>query len=474
MLPVSGGGVEELRAAAAQADASGEHVTPVVRISAPGTNAPEVLAVVPDSFPGVALFPGGAPADSAWDHLRLDEAEPVRLTGTRARLRLEVDGLRARAQDGETVPIDLWASLRTSQGPTSVRLARRLGEGASHPSIDLPCAGECVLTGFVLRTVPGSAMKGGLVLSDLRVDGVQVALDPQGGWHQADAGEATLRSSFVGEGLRIDVATSGIPAAELSSAWLPTTVPVLATEELAQDAPAVMGAVSGLTGLDGLVVPARLAAEVAHVPASGDLSMIANLEALQRLASGRTDAVMELWLDSPSVRPEVEQVLDRHELVAGSARSAADLGEELRGTSAAWSLQLALVVGAAGLLIAAITLVMVSIASWRATSRDLAALRLAGWSAGSVRRVAVAAQLPGIVVGVLAGLLAGALSARVAMPVVPLFATEPEVSLLDLDPAWWAILAAAAASLVILVVTGVVAGVGLARRSNPQRVREVL
>ena len=42
--------------------------------------------------------------------------------------------------------------------------------------------------------------------------------------------------------------------------------------------------------------------------------------------------------------------------------------------------------------------------------------------------MAIAAQMPAVIVGVVAGTLSGLLGARLAMPIVPLFATAPEVS----------------------------------------------
>ena len=57
--------------------------------------------------------------------------------------------------------------------------------------------------------------------------------------------------------------------------------------------------------------------------------------------------------------------------------------------------------------------------------------------------MAVAAQLPAVLVGVVAGALAGLVGAQLAMPIVPLFATAPEVSTLDLGTAWGGVVLAA-------------------------------
>lgn len=475
VVPASGGTVAQLRAAAREADPSGDHVTPVVRITPPGTNAPEVLAVLPGSFGRVALIPGGSPPDDVWATLEPGDAEPLQVTGERAQVRLEVDELRTRDADGASPPVDLWVMLRNETGPTSVWLARDLrARTTTRPSVALPCSAGRVVTGFALRTVPGSSMQAQVTLGDLRVDGAPVGLDPRGGWHQSTGTDLSVTSTMVGDDLGIEVESSGAAAAELVSAWLPSSVPVLATAWVAKDAGSSGAGITAVTGLDGLLVPADVTGTIAHAPASGDRTVVAALETLERVAPGRPEAAMELWVDSRSRRAVAEEALVAQGLVAGEARSAAALEEELRSTTAAWSLQLALVVGILGVLLAGTALLVVGVAGWRSSSRDLAGLRLAGLSVRAVRRVAILAQLPAVLVGVLAGIVSGLLGARIALPIVPLFATEPEVSLLELGPAWWTAVAAAGCCLVALMGTGAAAGLGLARRSEPQRTREAL
>ena len=88
--------------------------------------------------------------------------------------------------------------------------------------------------------------------------------------------------------------------------------------------------------------------------------------------------------------------------------------------------------------------------------------------------MAVTALLPAVVVGVVAGTAAGLAGAHLAMPIVPLFATDPAVSTLDLGTAWLAVVVAAVAAAVVLVGGSVVTGRVLASRAALERLRETL
>ncbi len=169
----------------------------------------------------------------------------------------------------------------------------------------------------------------------------------------------------------------------------------------------------------------------------------------------------------------VEALDERGIAVAGNTT----LAETRRGydeATPAWSLQLAGLVGALAILIALLVLLVSAISGWRLRTRDLAALRMSGLPGRSVRRIAVSAQLPAVLVGVVAGTLAGLVGAQLAMPLVPLFAIAPEVSTLDLSTAWWAAGAAALAAILVLGIGSVLIGRALAARAELRRLRETL
>jgi ABC-type antimicrobial peptide transport system permease subunit len=155
-------------------------------------------------------------------------------------------------------------------------------------------------------------------------------------------------------------------------------------------------------------------------------------------------------------------------------RKLSDVRRSYDESTAAWSLQLAALIGAAALLIALLVLLVSAVSSWRFRTRDLAALRMAGVPRRSIDRMSVAAQLPAVVIGVVAGTAAGLYGAQLALPIVPLFAEAPLVSTLDLGIAWGAVLLAALAALVVLGIGGVLIGRTMARRSELRQLRETL
>ena len=76
-------GVTAARAALEEVDPDGEVATPVVR-TVPANNAARVtMAVVPDQFEHIALFPGGGPSDEVWKRLAAPDVQPISLTASR-------------------------------------------------------------------------------------------------------------------------------------------------------------------------------------------------------------------------------------------------------------------------------------------------------------------------------------------------------------------------------------------------------
>ncbi len=183
-----------------------------------------------------------------------------------------------------------------------------------------------------------------------------------------------------------------------------------------------------------------------------------------------------MWFadDDPATLAEVTRSLHEHGITVRHSYSLRETRAPYDESTAAWSLQLGALVGAAGLLLAILVLVVLAVATWRHRSRDLAALRMSGLPRRSVRAVATMAQLPAIAVGVAAGAVTGLVGAHVALPIVPLFATAPEVSTLDLQTPWSVVLLATLTVLVVLTVTGSWIGLAMSRQARPQRLRETL
>jgi hypothetical protein len=187
-------------------------------------------------------------------------------------------------------------------------------------------------------------------------------------------------------------------------------------------------------------------------------------------------ASVQLWFadDDPALLERTRDALADQGVTLADTTTLAETRRGYDESTAAWSLQLAVVVGVAALLIALLVLVVTAVSGWRFRTRDLAALRMGGIPGRSIDAMAVAAQLPAVVLGVAAGTACGLYGAFLALPIVPLFASAPEVSTLDLGTAWAGVAAAAAAAAVLLGLGAALIGRALARRSDVRRLRETL
>ena len=473
---VQGGGLSAVRSALAQVDPEGREVTPVVRIRPPGVGATETLAVVPDQFRRIALFDGASPSGSTWDRLAVADAEPIRITGTRVALDVDDSTLVSLRSDGEPGPLTLGIDLITPTGETLHTALGELPGPVDHTRFEVTsyCRDGCFVSAIWLQTVPGASLKGAATLSGL-VGDEPVGIGPASLWTPLkDPAVGDLEPvSTTPDRLTIQVRSEGSSELLMRQAWMPGVVPAL----VASDRPGgAQGDELDLSGLDGTVQPAARVATLARVPAAGREVAVVNLDLVQRGAMLATSARVELWFaeDDPALLTRVDDAL--HERGAG-VTTTSTLGDVRRSydeSAAAWSVQLAALVGAAAVLIALLVLLVGAASSWRFRTRDLAALRMAGVARRTVGAMAVASQLPAVAVGVVAGTVAGLYGAHLALPTVPLFAGQPVVSTLDLDTAWGAVAAAALAVLAVLATASVLIGRTLAGRSDVRRLRDTL
>ena len=469
----------DVRAAVSEVDPDGSVITPVVRMIQPGVDAKETVAVVPDEFRHIALFPGGAPDPSVWDELATPADTSIRLTGNELTVDVEDSTLDTVEVDGEHGDVRLGFELALDTGEV---LSSTLGTvPAGRDSITLTrtvsCQDGCRLVGIWLAGLPGAEITGAATLRDVTAQpgGEVLPIGPADQWSSPDDGRQgrLVASSDAPEELTIESEGGGTALLSLQHEWLPTLVPTLVAGDIP---PGGSPEQFQLTALDGEFQDATEVGTLERVPASGPQTNVTDLETLQRGRQVSPAAQVEIWFadDDPALLAEVTKALDdRGIAVAGTTT----LDETVRGldeATPAWSLQLAGLVGGVAILIALLVLLVSAVSAWRLRTRDLAALRMSGLPARSVRRVAVAAQLPAVLVGVLAGALAGLVGAGLAMPLVPLFAVEPEVSTLDLGTAWSAAGVATLAALVVLGAGSVLIGRTLAARAELRRLRETL
>ena len=185
---------------------------------------------------------------------------------------------------------------------------------------------------------------------------------------------------------------------------------------------------------------------------------------------------MQVWFDTedPAALDRVRAALRPAGIEVAGVRRVSEVRAAYDTSVPAWSLQLGVLAAVAGLLLAALVLVLLVASTWRRRSRDLACLAMTGMPQRALGRVAVGEQLPIVLLAVLAGGGCGLLGAALALPTVPLFATEKPASTLDLSAPWAPVLAVLAGALVVLGLVAWLCGAAVAGRARLSRVRETL
>ncbi|WP_395659850.1 FtsX-like permease family protein [Nocardioides sp.] len=470
---VRGTDLAAVRAALAEVDPGGRRATPVVRALPPSDAARATLAVLPDGFAQVALFPGGAPPASYWDRLAAPDTEPIRVTGTSVDAVVSNSTLRAQGVSGDRLPVDVGLDVVTGTGEVlHVALAQVTDPVArARWTADLGCREGCLLTGITFGSLPGATIDGGITFDPLETEDGSVPLGPAGQWGGVDDPTVgSVEANGAGEQLTVSVHGLGAEQLTLPQSWIPGQIPALVAGDLP---PGSTQDRFALTGIDGKQQAARRAATIERVPASGPDTSVVNLDLAGRGRELAPTDRIEVWFGSDdALVDDVTTALASRGVEIATVTRLAEVRRQYDESAAAWSLQLAVLVGAAALLISLLVLLVSAASTWRVRTRDLAALRMAGVPGRSITTTAVAAQLPAVVIGVVAGTAAGLYGAHLALPIVPLFAEAPEVPTLDLATAWGPVVLAAVAAFVVLGLGGLLVGRVLARRSDLQRLRE--
>lgn len=471
---VAGTDLAAVRAALADVDPSGRRATPVVAIRPPGAGTVTTLAVDPAAFRDVALLDPGEVPDRAWDRLAPATAEPLRLAGDRLTL-TATSRLEAVATDGNPASVSLGVDYLTAGQPLHAELGPLPPDGRPHRlSASLFCGDGCHLTGLSLSTIAGTRVQGTVTLGSVSgSESGPLALGPATDWTAfADPDDGLVTPTAAGAGaLALEVDTDGPQRVSVAHGWLPDAVPALATPDVAAEDDRL-----ALSGLDGRERPGTLTGRVDRVPGAPPRTAVVDLELLERAGPASGQARIEVWLGTAdaALLDELTAALAERHVAVVETRSRADVRAGLDASMAAWSLQLAAVVGWAALAIAVLMLVVVAVSGWRVRARDLASLWLSGVPRRTVRGLALTAQLVPVLLGVVAGLACGLLGASVSMPTIPLFAVAPDVSTLDLDTPWPAVLLTAVGCLLALAAAGAAAGWAVLRRARLDLLREGL
>lgn len=485
--------VSTLIAALRVADPSGTHSTPVVTVQQADPSALTTLAVVPAQFAAVADFPRDRQAFD-WPAISKTLPPEATLTGERVSVTLSDIDISSTLDPSAlnppvprpTSPVRVSLYLSPPGGgvsygvdlgtiPLSARGPVTLGASVS-------CARGCRLTGFDLVAGDGSglALSGQVTFGNVTMDGGPAAdLGAVSAWVPSGSPEAPpeqLQDFGKPEAVTGTTTSVGMTfftertAARINTAATSGAVPALVLGALP---PGAGGDTFPAAGLDGLSTPMTRVASIPYAPGGGESEAVVNLAALEvRTDELAGSGTAEVWVTDAATADRVRAALRSAGIGVTSERDRVVAQALFDHSASAWGLEMALVVGAVALLVAALVIVLVAAASARARSRDYAALRLAGVTVRSLRTVSYVEQVVVVVASVLAGAVCGVVGARLAVPLVPFFTVPSAVLPVDTAFATAPVLGAVAAGLVVLAAVGALVAGRLVRAASFDRVRE--
>lgn len=473
VLTVAGGGLDELERALADSGVPGDAATPVVVQPAVSGRDQTVLYVDSTRFASIGAFSSRSRATAALHRLVTPTADPIRVTGRLLTLTVATDRFYA----GTDHSVGLDATLLGDDGTVSSVPLGTLASGTTpgrRVEVPIPCAAGCVLIGWRLTTTPANAGTGRLVLADAHTDaGGPVSLGSEKDWRPIAAGESELQSIAAdAHSLTLFADNAGASDLVLEHAWIPEHLPAVVSGVLPPDA---FDNEFAAHGLDGVGRSMSVAGRLPWMPATAANAAIADLGLAERTGAALSDdALLQVWLarTDRELLDRVRSALAVHHLQVADVARASEVRRELDRSAATWSLQLGVLVGAAGLLVAVLGAVIAGAGSWRSRARDLAALRLNGVALSDVRRISVVEQVPSMVAAVLAGAVIGVVAAHYALPTLPLLPADPPVDLIDLSPAWRVVLLLGAVAAVVLGLVGWAAARAVAGAARPERIEE--
>jgi hypothetical protein len=466
-------------------------LTPVV-MSRPGSpDALQTEMIEPDSFRRVA-YRGDELTDAAgWQALKApSKPAPIQFRSTQLTVTVSTGPITAKVvntPNGEPIG---------NGKPSSVVLRANLvshRDGArylvSFPALTLPankpvvlkapveCQAGCDLLrlGIGREPLDQTGVEGNLTISKLSSDDrPSIALGTPDDWKPLQvigAGEGSVEAKAGGL-LTIGLQSFGNDEF-LQYATVPPTVPAFVTPEFRYDntstSPGVDSSPMLLNRIDRLRAP---------VNRNGEHTAVVDLETVRRLggAVDENGTDFEVWLNKDGMAnldPIVEQftkagmnaeLIDRRDdRIASYGRSASAL-----------ALQLTPVVGIAAWVLAIVVLLLTVVTSWRSRAQDYASLQLTGVPASATGRAARWEQTGPVALAVLLGTVCGLIGARVALPLIPLFANSDSPVPLDLHTNWPVAIALWLGGTAILAAATLVLGSGVNRRSSYTRIREEL
>ena len=447
------------------------HETPVVRMTAAGHSFRTTLAVVPADFGRIAFPPESAAAPVPWSTLQKATGRRLALTGQRLSMVVSVDRFSG-TREGAFLQLEL---IDSNGHQSSVDLGAIPGAGSRVANAAVSCAAGCTVEGLTVRAFVGVKYSGHVVLSRVKVAGGSTDLpgdvtDWRPGGAKLDAVAAVAGGSGT---LTLQLANSGVGELGMTSSWFPVTLPALVAGPGGDPATRDVNG-NGLNGDDRALVNAG---SLPRAPGVDGAAAIVDLDLLTHWGTRTTKSTrIQVWFDSEDAArlARVSAALQQNGVSVVSVRRVSEVRQAYDSSVPAWSLQLGVLVAFAGLVIAALALVLLAASTFRRRSRDLACLRMSGVPRRGLERVAIGEQLPIVLLAAVAGSACGYLGAVVALPIVPIFAVARPTSTLDLSTPWLPVLVVVAIQLIVLGLVAWLCGRPVASRSQLSRVREAL
>lgn len=491
VLTVDAESSEALRRAVLDIDPQGSFATPVVTVRTATETGPRTTAVVPGAFARIATWaPGSRPTAAELADLAPTLADPIDLEGDTVEVTARLKARGLPPQQGAPAPQlrPLSMSLTVvgdDGGPRQVDLGR-IREGTGTYRAALPCQDGCRLRRVTVNRTFGDFTD---AYVETEVTGLRVGTGAATTPVDLDTAEAGAWSVLP---FQANLPPSGSVAAGDSLSFADESfgnaVSVQRGDVAAEPRALIAGAIPRLPKAPGVpsdrvVAPDLEAGDLAYevrgelplVPRSGPRGLLVDLAGVVSGPSAApAQTTYDVWLAADDPRREErlrDELADRGIGVTGRDTAAAhrtafaDEGPTL-------ALRLAVLAGFVSVVLASAVLVVGVATSGASQARDLAGLRVVGVPRRTVRRAAVREHLVVAVLGVVVGAVLGVVSAQVALPQIPLFATEATRLPLVLDPVWPAVVATTLGCLVLLCAVSVVVGRLLAASATTDRLRE--
>lgn len=467
------------QAALAATDPQGRTFTEVYRV-APSGGGSTVLMVDPQRFRRIATLPAAAAAEPAWNSLATQLTSPLLVRGRSLGVRVSANGAQS---------VYLGLTLADSQDLIRTVDLGEVKDGAHDHNAAVPCASGCRVMALTVtpRIRTNTTTSADFTLSGLRVGASRAA---------ASLGSALQWAVPVsrqpGDAISLTGGANGATVA-ISATNLSGGTQQLTHRDVADVAPALVGGglpagaggdlppghpadVFTASGVDGVERPYRQVGSLPDVPGGAASTVISDLNVLQR--DGRTLTALpgqvEVWSarDDAASLTRLRAALGRRGLRVSAVQRIGTVETDLGRSASGWGLQIGLLAALAALAVAVLGITVETSTTWRAHTREDAALRLAGMSSTALARLGVLEKVTVLVVAAVIGATCGVLGAHLTLPSVPLFTTAPAVLVPDLSTSWAGVLAALAAVLLVITFIGVTTARWVARRAALTRLQD--